>query len=74
MLYDVLGWRTIFSACGCNTADVYCKSEVTWSVFDIVGVQADIVFGVEQFDKRAAGHIIELRLSAVTDWTQQQHK
>lgn len=50
------------------------KNKVTWSVFDIVGVQTDIVSGVEQFDERAAGHIIELRFSPVTDWTQQQHE
>lgn len=50
------------------------KVKFTWSIFDIVGVQTDVVPGVEQFDERAAGHIAELRLPAVSDGTQQQHE
>lgn len=47
-------------------------SELTWAVFDIVGMQADVVSGVEQFDQWATRHIVELRLFSVTVWPQQQ--
>lgn len=47
-------------------------SKVTWAVFDIVGMQTNVVSGVEQFDQGAAGHIVELRLSSFTVWPQQE--
>lgn len=39
-----------------------------------MGVEADVVSSVEQFHQRAAGHIVELRLSSLTVRPQQYNQ
>lgn len=45
---------------------------LTWAVLDVVGVQADVVSGVEQFDQRAAGDAAEVRVCPLTAGEEQQ--
>lgn len=58
----------------CVLHSSYRLLSTAWAVLDIVGVQADVVPGVEQFDQRAARHVVELRLSSLAVWPQQQQQ